>query len=276
MSDRHSLGYSPCPNDTFIFYALVHDRLEDAPCFREVLEDIETLNGMAARSELDVVKVSFHALGHLRDHYALLHAGGALGRGCGPLVVARDKLSPEELHTRKVAIPGRNTTAALLVRLFAPQLTETVEIPFHRIMDAVGKGEVDAGVIIHESRFTYARCGLREVIDLGQWWEDSTGHAIPLGGIAACRNLGTDQLARIDDALRRSVLFAHANPDEVHDYVAAYAQEMEREVMKSHIELYVNDYTTDYGANGEEAIAHLMERAQTEGVIEPSEQPLFY
>ncbi|HJP31533.1 MAG TPA: 1,4-dihydroxy-6-naphthoate synthase [Candidatus Latescibacteria bacterium] len=270
-----SLGYSPCPNDTYIFYALVHGRLDGAPPVREVLEDIETLNGMASRGELDVVKVSFHALGHFLAEYCLLHSGGALGRGCGPMVVARGDVTSETLGDCRVAIPGRMTTAALLLRLFAPDLTDIVEMPFHQILEATRTGAVDAGVIIHESRFTYARLGLRKVIDLGQWWESSTGHAIPLGGIAVQRRLGEDRIARIDAALRDSVEFAHAHPEEVRDYVATHAQEMEREVMEAHIELYVNEYTLDYGRDGEAAIADLLERAVAAGIIPAAGTPLF-
>lgn len=273
-----SLGYSPCPNDTFIFYALVHGRLAQAPEVREVLEDIETLNGMASRSELDIVKVSFHALGHFLDKYCLLHAGGALGRACGPLVVARDGQpidGADGLTGKRVAIPGRMTTAALLVRLFAPRLTDVVEMPFHRIMHATASGEVDAGVIIHESRFTYPQHGLQKVVDLGEWWESSTGFPIPLGGIAARRDLGTERIEQIDAALRASVEYAHANPDEVRDYVAAHAQEMERDVMEAHIGLYVNDYTLDYGTDGEGAIEDLMSRAVASGILPPTSEPLF-
>ena len=275
MSDTLSLGYSPCPNDTYIFYALVHGRLDGAPGVREVLEDIETLNGMASRGELDVVKVSFHALGHLLSDYCLLHTGGALGRGCGPLVVSRGGITSQSLSACRVAIPGRRTTAALLVRLFAPELTQVVEIPFHRIVEAIHTGEVDAGVIIHESRFTYAKSGLQKVVDLGEWWESTTGHPIPLGGIAARRALGEDRIARFEVALRDSVEYAHAHPDEVRDYVAAHAQDMERDVMEAHIELYVNTYTLDYGRDGEAAIADLMERAVAAGILPDAETPLF-
>jgi 1,4-dihydroxy-6-naphthoate synthase len=262
-----TLGYSPCPNDTFIFYALVHGKLAGAPAVREVLEDIETLNGMASRQELDIVKVSFHALGHFRQHYCLLHAGGALGRGCGPLVVARPGVTAEGLADARVAIPGRMTTAALLMRLYAPQVRDIVVMPFHEIMQAAAAGDVDAGVIIHESRFTYPRFGLEKIVDLGQWWESTTGHPIPLGGIAARRALGDETIARIDAALRASVDFAHAHPEDVRDYVAAHAQEMEREVMEAHIELYVNEHTTDYGADGEAAIANLLDRADRAGIL---------
>jgi 1,4-dihydroxy-6-naphthoate synthase len=246
-----SLGYSPCPNDTFIFYALVHGVLPQAPVVTEVLEDIETLNGMATREELDIVKVSFHALGHFRQSYCLLRSGGALGRGCGPLVVSNRVIKPSDLSQCRVAIPGRMTTAALLVRLFAPQL------------------------ISHESRFTYPRHGLHEVIDLGQWWESTTGQPIPLGGIAARRDLGTQRLLQIESALRDSVAFAHAQPDVVRQYVAANAQEMDREVMDAHIALYVNEFTSDYGPEGEAAIGDLLARAEASGIVPSIDHPLF-
>ena len=272
-----SLGYSPCPNDTYIFCALVHGKLGDqAPAFREVLEDIETLNNMASRAELDVVKISFHALGHLAEQYCLLHSGGALGRGCGPLVVASAALDAGALHAKRVAIPGRMTTAALLVRLFAPQLQHLIAMPFHRIMEAVQQGEVDAGVIIHESRFTYSEYGLHKVVDLGQWWESTTGHPIPLGGIAARRDLGPELVARIDDSLRASVSYAHEHPAEVREYVARHAQEMDPEVMASHIALYVNDHTLDYGRDGEAAIVDLMTRASRAGIVPETSEQLFY
>ena len=272
---RLSLGYSPCPNDTFIFYALVHGRLPQAPPFEEVLEDSEALNSMAAREELDVVKVSFHALGHFLDRYCLLRSGGALGRGCGPLVVAAKEMDPGELASATIAIPGRLTTAALLLRLFLPETGELVEIPFDRIMGAVADGEVAAGVIIHESRFTFAEYGLHKVVDLGEWWEESTGHPIPLGGIAARRALGPELVARIESNLRESLKYAYANPDDVRGYVAQHAQEMEMEVMDAHIDLYVNDYTVDYGRDGEAAIADLMGRARAAGIVPSVDFPLF-
>ena len=271
----YSLGFSPCPNDTFIFYALVRDRLPGAPRFREILEDIETLNGMAGGGELDVVKVSFHALAHLREKYCLLRSGGALGRGCGPLVVARKALSPGELGRRKVAIPGALTTAALLLRLFAPDSPAPVLLPFHEIMPAVRDGRVDAGVIIHESRFTYPDYGLRQVVDLGEWWEQETGRPIPLGGIAARRKLRAEAIAAIDKALRRSVEYAHAHPEETREYVAAHAQEMERAVVESHIALYVNEFTIDYGSEGTAAIEELMRRAGRAGIVAEGGEPLF-
>ena len=273
---RLSLGYSPCPNDTFLFYALVHGLLPLAPPFDEVLEDIETLNGMAGREELDVVKVSFHALGHFLDRYCLLHSGGALGRGCGPLVVAAREMDPGDLAGASIAIPGTLTTAALLLRLFLPPgQQELVEIPFDRIVRAVAGGEVAAGVIIHESRFTFSEYGLHRVIDLGGWWEESTGHPIPLGGIAARRSLGPELVARLDSSLQASLRYAHANPGEVRSYVAEHAQEMETQVMDAHIALYINDYTVDYGRDGEAAIADLMSRARAAGIVPSADFPLF-
>lgn len=270
-----SLGYSPCPNDTFIFYALVHECLDGAPIVREVLEDIETLNSMAFNGQLDATKISFHALAHLRDSYCLLHAGGALGRGCGPLVVAREEIAPDGLRDKRIAIPGKMTTAALLLQLFDLEIDQLVVMPFHEIMSAAEAGRVDAGLIIHESRFTYPQHGLHKVIDLGQWWEESTGHPIPLGGILARRALGRARIEAVDAALRASVEYAHAHPEAVRDYIRAHAQEMDDAVMQAHIDLYVNQYTLDYGQDGEAAIFDLMDRAEKAGLVAASKQPLF-
>ncbi len=275
MTSRVSLGYSPCPNDTFIFYALVHGKIPGAPVFEEMLEDIATLNALALKGKLAIAKISFYALAHLRQRYCLLHAGGALGRGCGPLVVARARLAPGELSGKKIAIPGKLTTAALLLRLFDPGLDDLVILPFDHIMAAAQQGQVDAGVIIHESRFTYPHYGLHEVMDLGVWWEEATGHPIPLGGILARRDLGRELIGRIDQALRASVEYAHAHPNEVRDYVRAHAQEMDDQVMQAHIDLYVNHHTLDYGEDGEAAIADLLQRAERAGIAPISELPLF-
>lgn len=272
-----TLAYSPCPNDTFIFTPWVEGRIPDAPPVVERLEDIDVLNGAALAGEADIVKLSFHCYGHVRDRYALLRSGGALGRGCGPLVVAREVLSPEALAEARVAIPGRLTTAALLLRLFAPGLADTrIQVMrFDRIMDAVKNGVVDAGVIIHESRFTYPRYGLSQVVDLGDWWERTTGQAIPLGGIAMRRDLGDDLIGRTERALAASVGFAFAHTDVVWPTVRRHAQEMEDEVMRQHIALYVNDFTRDYGTEGTAAIDYLLDRAVALGVVPPATSPLF-
>ena len=271
------LAYSPCPNDTFIFTPWVEGRIPGAPPVVERYEDIDTLNQIALRGEPDIVKVSFHALGHLRDRYYLLRSGGALGRGCGPLVVARTPFDKDALASKTVAIPGRLTTAALLVRLFAPELRDAniTVMPFDRIMPAVCEGKVDAGVIIHESRFTYQRHGLTQIADLGEWWERETGHAIPLGGILMRRDLGDDLIRRTEQALAASVDFAFAHTDLVWPTVRRHAQEMDDEVCRQHIALYVNDFSRDYGIEGQAAIEHLLATAERIGIVPRSAKPLF-
>ena len=270
-----TLGYSPCPNDTFIFYGLVHGKIPDAPEFKEVLEDIETLNRLAIDAKLDTTKISFHAFAHMRENYCMLRSGGALGRGCGPLVIAREEFDENDLSGKRVAIPGELTTAALLLRLHSPGLTDLIVLPFHEIMSATQNGDVDAGVIIHESRFTFQDYGLHKIVDLGEWWETTTGHPIPLGGILARRALGEETIRRVDAALRASVEFAYAHPDEVKPYIRAHAQEMDEAVMQQHIDLYVNDYSIDYGSDGEAAITDLLERAVAEGIVPESDHPIF-
>jgi 1,4-dihydroxy-6-naphthoate synthase len=211
---KFSLGYSPCPNDTFIFYALTHNKIAGDIEFRETLKDVEYLNRMALHKRLDITKASFHGFGFLRDDYCLLHSGSALGHGCGPLIVARDVINQKDLANKKIAIPGRMTTAYLLLGLFAPDAKNIVEMPFDRIMNAVSMGTVDAGLIIHESRFTYPQYGLVKIIDLGEWWEKETGLPIPLGGILARRDLGAGVIRKIDDLIKQSIEYAFAHPGE--------------------------------------------------------------
>jgi len=271
-----SLGFSPCPNDTFIFHALVHGQV---PCngisFSERLEDVETLNRMALGGLLDVSKVSYHLMGRILKDYLLLRSGGALGRGCGPLLVAREPLDPGKLKGKKIALPGQFTTAALLLRLFNPSLSDLVYLPFEKIMGAVADGSVAAGVIIHESRFTFASLGLTQVLDLGQWWERETGHPIPLGGIAARRSLGRDTLLALEQGLTRSVRYAFDHPGEARSYIRAHSQEMSDQVCDAHIGLYVNDYSLGLGSEGEAAVRLLLERATAAEIIPPSSEPLF-
>ena len=258
-----SLAYSPCPNDAFIFTPWVEGYVAGAPPVRERFEDIDTLNKIALRGEPDVVKVSFHALGHLRDRYYLLRSGGALGRGCGPLVVARTPFERHELATKTVAIPGALTTAALLVRLFAPELRDAniTVMPFDKIMPAVCEGRVDAGVIIHESRFTYRDHGLVAVADLGELWEARTALPVPLATICARDDLGHDLEIAAEAAIRASVEHAFAHPAASADYVAAHSQELSPEVCRQHIELYVNEFSIDVGDGGLAAIEALTEHA---------------
>ncbi len=271
-----TLGYSPCPNDTFIFYALIHSKI---PCegveFIEQLEDVETLNQLALKSQLDLTKISYHALGHLREEYVLLRSGGALGRGCGPLVIANEETSMEKLQGKKIAIPGQLTTANLLLQLYSAGYEELLILPFDQIMTAVKQGQADAGVIIHESRFTYQQHGLHQVLDLGQWWEEESGYPIPLGGILAKRSLGNDLINKIDRALRKSIEYAYANPDEPQSYIKQHSQELEDDVVRSHIGLYVNNFSLDLGDEGIKAVTCLLRRAEERGIIPTCELPLF-
>ncbi len=273
-----SLGYSPCPNDTFIFYALVHRKIQTGDLsFTEILDDVETLNRLAGDAKLDITKVSFHAFGHLRSDYCLLRSGGALGNGCGPLVVSREDLSTKDLRVRTIAIPGSLTTAFLLLQLFDPSLKERVKVmPFHKIVDAVKNGEVDSGLIIHESRFTYKNAGLRKVIDLGEWWEKETGLPIPLGCILAKRNLGDDLIKKVDRSIRESIEYAFSNRQETKSYIKKHSQEMEDDVIEQHINLYVNHYSLDIGDTGIRAVNELFDRAEKNGVMDKSSLPLFF
>lgn len=276
MKQPLTLGFSPCPNDTFMFYPLVHGLVDTAGhSFNERLEDVETLNRLAVKGVLDVTKVSYAALGHIREEYALLRAGSALGRGCGPLLVAKDQLDPADLAGKTIAIPGRYTTAHLLMRLYNPALENFLEMPFHEIMDAVLTGRVDAGVIIHESRFTYQGFGLHQLLDLGEWWETETGLPIPLGGIVARRSLGAATIYSIEAALAAGVEYARANPSEAANYIREHAQEMSEQVCAAHIGLYVNDFSQSLGDEGERAITELLRRAEAAGVVPRSEVPLF-
>jgi 1,4-dihydroxy-6-naphthoate synthase len=271
-----TLGYSPCPNDTFLFYPLVHGSI---PCngfqFRERLEDVETLNRLAMEEALDVCKVSYHAYAHVREKYILLRSGGAMGRGCGPLVVSKRLHAPGDLKGKRIAVPGRHTTACLLLQLFEPILGELIFLPFNKIMPAVTAGHVDAGLIIHESRFTYQSYGLHKVLDLGEWWETSTGLPLPLGGIAAKRSLGPASLATLSSLVRSSVEYAHRHPAETLSYVRAHSQEMSEAVCASHIALYVNHYSLDPGPDGERAAEFLFARGEQICLFPRSSAPLF-
>lgn len=268
-----SLGFSSCPNDTFIFCALVNGWCSyREPSFSvPLLEDVETLNRWALDRRLDVTKLSFHALGHVLDEYCALSVGGALGRGCGPLLVVRGGRTLAELDRARVAIPGAYTTAALLFSMFFPGQVTTVEMRFDRIMPAVAAGEIDAGVIIHESRFTYPAFGLVCLQDLGQWWEDSTGLSIPLGCIAARRGLGTKKLAAIEQRINESLLFARAHPEQCSGYISRHAQETEETVIARHIDLYVNEYSLDLGVSGRAAVEGFFQRGRDAGVLPASE-----
>ena len=271
-----SLGYSPCPNDTYIFYALAHGRVA-SPDFSvtERLEDVETLNQLALNGQLDLTKISYHALGHLRDRYALLRSGGALGRGCGPLVIAPGNTDMNTLRGRRIAVPGRLTTANLLLQLYGAGYDNLLVVPFDQIMPSLKRGNADAGVTIHESRFTYRNAGFAEILDLGSWWEATTGLPIPLGGILARRNLGSVMIRAVDRAIRASLAYARQHPQEPRDYIRRHAQELDDRVIDAHISLYVNDFSTDLGEEGVAAVETLLARAEERGLIPTCSKPLF-
>ncbi len=263
------LGISPCPNDTYIFDAWVNGRLGlDAPVVDCRLEDVSTLNDLAFGHGLDVAKVSFYAYGRLRDSYELLHAGGALGRGCGPLIVAgKPGIPPEQLACLRIAVPGHWTTANLLLSLYAPGAHNKEYMSFDEIMPAVAAGRVDAGVIIHEGRFTYQNYGLSLLEDLGSWWENTTGHPIPLGAIIAKKELGPDTIAAVESAIRASLRYARANPAAARAFMKQHAAEMDEAVLDSHVALYVNEYSLDFGPGGMAAIEHLLGLAEKKGLL---------
>jgi 1,4-dihydroxy-6-naphthoate synthase len=267
------LGYSFCPNDTFIFYALTHGKIPLEGAVQEVLEDVETLNQWAMTAKLELTKISYHAYAHVMDKYVALRAGGALGRGVGPLIVAKAPL--ETLSGKTVASPGRLTTAQLLLQLSQPSDVKTVFMRFDQIMPAVERGEVDAGLIIHESRFTYSQHGLVKLLDLGQWWESETGLPLPLGAILARRDLGNKALQTLNAAVRSSLEYAYAHPLEPKAYIRQHANEMDDAVMQKHIDLYVNDFSLDVGLEGERAVQELFARAAAKGLIAAPRLPLF-
>jgi 5,8-dihydroxy-2-naphthoate synthase len=275
MTQTLTIGYSPCPNDTFIFYALVHGKVRvPGIAFREHLEDVETLNRMALDSALDITKTSYHALGRLREQYALLRSGGALGRGCGPLIVARHGTTLSDLKTGVIAVPGKLTTAYLLLRLFDPSIENITVLPFDRIMGAVSRREAVAGLIIHESRFTYPLYKLEKLLDLGEWWERYSGLPIPLGCILGRRSLGRDVLLRVEAGIKNSLQYARTHVAEVLEYCRQHGQELDEQVMKNHIDLYVNDFSLDLGQQGLNAVQRLFAEAETRGLFPRSDKPL--
>lgn len=270
-----TLGFSPCPNDTFIFDALIHHKIDtEGLTFDVSFDDVETLNKKAMAGELDITKLSFHAFAYVINQYALLNAGSALGFGVGPLLVCKAENlarinamlsapSPE----LSIGIPGKYTTANFLLGIAYPQLIHKEEMVFNQIENALIKDKIDLGLIIHENRFTYEEKGLVKIVDLGSYWEQLTNCAIPLGGIVINRKLDVSIQQKVDRLLRKSVEFAFANPKSGMEFIRKHAQEMKEEVMYKHIELYVNQYSIDLGKQGKNAIDKLFSIAKDRGVI---------
>jgi len=277
-----SLGFSPCPNDTFIFDALIHHKIDTEGLEFEVFyDDVETLNQKAMRGELDITKLSYHAFAYVANQYILLHSGSALGFGVGPMLICKG--DPQELHAQlktdnpqlKIGIPGKYTTANFLLSLAFPNAANKQELVFSDIEQALLDGRIDVGLIIHENRFTYQDKGLKKILDLGDYWEKQTGCAIPLGGIVANRKLPLEVQQKVNRVLRRSVEFAFANPKSGLEFIREHAQEMSEEVMYKHIELYVNQYSLDLGVEGKKAIQLMFDTAKESGIIPEIKEELF-
>ena len=268
MTQEIGFGLSPCPNDTFAFFAALNGLVELGPWrLRPHMADVEELNRLALAGELELTKLSFPALGRCLEGYGLLSAGAALGRGCGPLVVCRPGFDLRRLGSTTVAVPGFNTTAFMLLSLYLGQAPQAQALVFDQIMPAVARGEFEAGLIIHEGRFTYGGHGLEAPVDLGAWWEQTTGLPIPLGCIAARRDLGPAAARELQAILAASVDHAQAQPGASQEFVLVHAQEMEPSVVASHIGLYVNDFSRDLGAEGLAAVEELLARGRRVGLL---------
>jgi 1,4-dihydroxy-6-naphthoate synthase len=271
-----TLGFSPCPNDTFIFDAMIHNRIDtEGVNFEVIMEDVEALNQRAFRHELAVTKLSYHAYAYLVDTYALLESGSALGNGVGPLLIATSEMSQEAVNQSVIAIPGKFTTANFLFSLAYPEAVKKQEIIFHDIENAVLDGRVGAGVIIHENRFTYQQRGLVKLMDLGAFWEETTQMPIPLGGIVVRRDLPMAIQQKVERIMQRSVAYAFENPSASREFVAQYAQEMEEKVRQQHIDLYVNSFTRGLGKEGRAAVKTLFEKATALKIIPTYTRQIF-
>jgi 1,4-dihydroxy-6-naphthoate synthase len=294
-----SLGFSPCPNDTFIFDAMIHQKIDtEGLSFDVVFDDVETLNQKAFRAELDITKLSFHAYAYLTEQYVLLNAGSALGFGVGPLLICEneDYISTDSLQNLRpqtsdlkpptsdlqlqtsdlrIGIPGKYTTANFLLSLAFPEAKNKIEMKFFEIESALLNHQIDMGVIIHENRFTYQEKGLKKIIDLGEFWEDLTQGPIPLGGIMVKRGLPENVKQKINRIIKRSVQYAFDHPESGMDFICSLSQEMSKEVINKHIELYVNKFSIDLGEVGRNAVQTFFEQAHKLGIIPETKQNLF-
>lgn len=269
-----TIGYSTCPNDTHIFAGLSYNEKDSFPAFEPVLGDVETLNGWALKGELDITKLSFFAFFKVQTAYALLHSGGALGRGCGPILVARAGADLNSLKDGIIAAPGNLTTARLLLTLYLGYEPQLQQMVFSNVMPAVRDGKADFGLVIHEGRFTLDAYGLQSILDLGGWWEEETGLPIPLGGIAIRRDLGEGMARDVDERIRQSLSLAEGGSPMVEDYIISHAQEMDPSVIQQHIDLYVNRFSRDLGDEGQRAVRVLLDRAERAGLLDGCSLPI--
>jgi 1,4-dihydroxy-6-naphthoate synthase len=275
MPRRITVAHSPDADDAFMFYALAHSKVADPELeFVHVLKDIQTLNEQAFRGEYDVTAVSFHAYAYLSDRYALLPHGASMGDGYGPMIVAREPMQPEALHGKRIAIPGKLTTAVLTMELWRPGLNQVV-VPFDQIPDAVLAGRVDAGLIIHEGQVTYQRLGLHKIIDLGTWWTGETGLPLPLGGNVIRKDLGVDVMHRISRLLRESIQYGLAHREDALAHAMQYGRDLDRPLADRFVGMYVNQWTLDYGERGRQAVRLLLRRGHAAGVLPHPVEPEF-
>lgn len=273
---RLTLGFSTCPNDTFIFDAAVHKKIDTQGIdFEVVLGDVEELNKKVFEGKIDITKLSYHAYAYAATNYVLLNSGSALGNNNGPILISKYKIYPDELNDIKIAIPGKYTTANLLLSIAFPDAKNKIPYLFSDIVDAVSDREVDAGLIIHENRFTYKAKGLKKIVDLGEYWENLTEMPIPLGGIVINRRFDKDVQKKLSDIVKKSIEYAYKHPDSSLNYIRQYAQEMDAEVMKKHIDLYVNEFSLDLGQSGKEAIQKLYKEAFDRSLIPEIKQDIF-
>jgi 1,4-dihydroxy-6-naphthoate synthase len=279
-----SLGFSPCPNDTFIFDAMIHQKIDtEGLSFDVIFDDVETLNQKAFRAELDITKLSYHAYASLTDNYVLLHSGSALGFGVGPLLICKQAeystMDIESLRLQtsdlRIGIPGKYTTANFLLSTAFPEAKNKIEMKFFEIESALLNDQIDLGVIIHENRFTYQDKGLKKIIDLGEYWENLTNGPIPLGGIMIKRNLPEEIKQKVNRIIRRSVEYAFDHPESGFDFIRSLSQEMSTEVIKKHIDLYVNKFSIDLGELGRKAVETFFKEAHKAGIIPETKQNLF-
>lgn len=270
------LGFSPCPNDTFIFDAMIHGKIDTEGLeFEVVMEDVEKLNQLAFAESLHITKLSYHAFAHLTKSYKLLDSGSALGNNCGPILIAKEHRSPTEINNLVIGIPGKMTTANFLLSLAYPDANKKKEMLFSDIEQALLDGEIDAGLIIHENRFTFQEKGLVKLMDCGEYWESTTQLPIPLGGIVVSSKLPLEIQQKVNRVMKRSVEYAFKNPDASKPFVKEHAQEMDEEVMRQHINLYVNEYSVSLGEKGRQAVETLFEEAKHKKIIENQNIDIF-
>lgn len=263
-----TFGFSPCPNDTFMFHGIASGIMQLENCdFSIQLHDVETLNQMAMKSHLDITKISFYAWLNVKNNYQLLNSGSALGHGCGPVLISKQNVKHDEIPRLRIVLPGKWTTAHLLFRLWAPEAVNKIFVDYGQIFDCLMSDVADLGVIIHESRFTFEKAGFKTVVDLGAWWENETKMPIPLGCIVVKNTVPDEIKKRLDVLIKNSIKYAMTNPNKSLPYIKKHAQETGDAILQKHIKTFVNDFSLDLGDKGNAAVKKLEDMARLAGVI---------